>query len=83
MREVIRCENVDCELIWGRSGWDVCLADTEFQWAKEELEGMKSAGGYVSTMKVFEGAAAAKVYCLFAIEVDSRLPGLSIAAELS
>jgi hypothetical protein len=61
VREVIRREKIDCEFEWGEGGWDVFLTDEEFELAKRELEGMKSAGGCVSTLKIFEGDSAAKV----------------------
>ena len=63
VKEVIRREEIECEFKWGENGgWDVFLTDEEFEWAKRELEGMKAAGGCVSTLKIFEGEAAAKVF---------------------
>src|SRR5579862_7783905 len=65
IRDVIHREEIDCEFKWGiNGGWDVFLTDEEFEWAKRELEGMKAAGGYTSTMKIFEGKTAAKVLFL-------------------
>jgi hypothetical protein len=62
VRDVITRENINCEFKWGENGgWDVFLTDEEFEHAKRELEGMKSACGYVSTLRIFEGEAAAKV----------------------
>jgi glycine/D-amino acid oxidase-like deaminating enzyme len=61
VRQLIYREHIDCEFKWEDGGWDVFLTDEEFEWAKRELEGMKSAGGYVSSLKIFEGEAAAKV----------------------
>lgn len=60
--DVIRRENIVCEFKWGEGGWDVFLTEAEYKWAKQELEGMKSAGGYVSSIEMFEGKAAAEVY---------------------
>jgi hypothetical protein len=64
VKEVIRHEGINCEFKWGDGGWDVFLTEEEFESAKRELEGMKSAGGFVSTLKVFEEGAAAKVFSL-------------------
>ena len=62
VRECIRREKINCEFKWEKDGgWDVFLTDEEFERAKRELEGMKSAGGYVSTLKIFSGEAATKV----------------------
>lgn len=63
VKEIIDSEEIDCEFKWGdNGGWDIFLTDEQFEWAKRELEGMKSAGGYVSTLKIFEGDVAAKVF---------------------
>lgn len=62
VKEVIRHEGIACEFKWGDGGWDIFLTEEEFEMAKRELEGMKSAGGYVSSLKVFEGEAAVKVF---------------------
>jgi hypothetical protein len=64
VRRVIDREKIECEFKWGDGGWDIFLTDEEFEWAKRELEGMKAAGGYVSTLKIFEGDVAAKVFSL-------------------
>jgi hypothetical protein len=61
VRRVIELEGLDCEFTYRDGGWDVFLTDEEFELAKRDLEGMKAAGGYVSTLKIFEGEAAAKV----------------------
>ena len=61
VRELILREKIDCEFKWTQKGWDVFLTEEEFQLAKLKLEGMKRAGGYVSTLKIFEGKEAAKV----------------------
>lgn len=63
IRDVVRREEIDCEFKWGdNGGWDVFLTDEEFEWGKRELEGMKAAGGYTSTLKIFEQESAAKVF---------------------
>jgi hypothetical protein len=64
VREVIAQEELDCEFKYGEGGWDVFLTDEEFELAKRELEGMRDAGGYTSTLKIFEGEAASKVYLI-------------------
>ena len=61
VREVIGQEQLDCEFKYGDGGWDVFLTEEEFELAKRDLEGMTAAGGYTSTLKIFEGEAAAKV----------------------
>ena len=64
VREVIAQEELDCEFKYGERGWDVFLTDEEFELAKRDLEGMRAAGGYTSTLKIFEGEAASKVHLL-------------------
>jgi hypothetical protein len=61
VKEVIQREGIDCEFKETGGGWDVFLTDEEFSAAKREVERMKAAGGYTSSIKVFEGEAAAKV----------------------
>jgi hypothetical protein len=61
VKEVIEREKIECEFKWGEGGWDVFLTDEGFEAAKRELEGMKAAGGYVETLKIFEGKEAIKV----------------------
>jgi hypothetical protein len=63
VREVIQREGLDCEFKWDdeRGGWDLYLTDKDFEWAKRELEGMRDAGGYTSSCRVFQGDEAAKV----------------------
>jgi hypothetical protein len=76
--KIIRDHEIDCEFKWGDGGYDVFLTQEEFDLAKRELEGMASAGGYVSSMKILEGADAEKVlYCRIAL--TERLPESSIA----
>lgn len=78
--DVIRRENIACEFNWGEGGWDVFLTKAEHVWARQELEGMESVGGYVSSMKVLEGTAAAEVHCCKS-SVDGRPPEFTIAPE--
>jgi len=52
---------LDCEFKYTDGGWDVFLTDEEFELAKRDLEGMKAAGGYTSTLRIFEGEEAARV----------------------
>lgn len=61
VREVIRREGIECEFRSTGGGWDIFLTDEEFNVAKREVERMKAAGGYTSSLKVFEGDVAAKV----------------------
>ena len=61
VKELIQREGIECEFKYTGGGWDVFLTDEEFSAAKRELERMKAAGGYTSSIKVFEGDAAAKV----------------------
>jgi hypothetical protein len=62
IRKVIGNEGIDCEFTWKEGGWDIFLTEEEFQNAKREVERMKAAGGYVETLKVYEGQAACKVF---------------------
>ena len=68
IRTLIQTENIECEFKYDQNGggWDIFLTTEEFEEAKREIEGMKSADGYVSTLKIFEGEIAAKVstFCL-------------------
>jgi hypothetical protein len=62
--EVIAQEELDCEFKSGEGGWDVFLTDEEFELAKRDLEDMRDAGGYTSTLKIFDEDAASKVHLL-------------------
>jgi hypothetical protein len=59
--ELVQSEEIECEYKDNGGGWNVYLTEEAFRIGKRELEGMKSAGGYVSSLKIFEGKAAAKV----------------------
>jgi hypothetical protein len=61
---VIWGEKIDCEFNWNEGGWDVFLTDEEFSNAKREVERMKAAGGFIASLKIFEGQVAAKVHIL-------------------
>jgi hypothetical protein len=65
MKKVIQDEGIDCELKLGQGGWDVFLTDEGFETAKRELEGMKLAGGYTSTLKIYSGSSAATVLSFY------------------
>lgn len=62
LKELIDREEIDCEFKWTQKGWDIFLKDEEFELAKRSVEGMKRAGGYGSTLKIFGSKQAAKVY---------------------
>src|SRR5271156_3645719 len=81
VKEVIDREKIDCEFKWGEGGWDVFLNEEGFEAAKRELEGMKAAGGYVETLRIFRGKEAIKVPPLKS-EVDVRLLESSSAMAL-
>ena len=62
LNELIDREEIDCEFKWTQKGWDIFLKEEEFELAKRSVEGLKRAGGYASTLKIFESKQAAKVY---------------------
>lgn len=62
LSELVRREGIDCEYKYNGGGWNVYLTEEDFAQGKRELEGMKAAGGYVSSLKIFEGKEAAKVH---------------------
>jgi hypothetical protein len=62
VKETIHGEGIDCEFKnTGGGGWDIFLTDEEFNVAKQNVEKMKAAGGYTSSLKIFKGTAAAEV----------------------
>ena len=80
VRELITQKQLDCEFKYHDGGWDVFLTDEEFESAKRDLEEMKAAGGHASTLKIFDGEAAAKV-CLHATVTDGRRRESSFVSE--
>ena len=61
VKEVIQREGIECEFKQTGGGWDIFLTEEEFNAAKREVERMKAAGGYTSSLKIYEGKTAAKV----------------------
>jgi hypothetical protein len=61
IKEIIQQEGIDCEFKFTGGGWDIFLTDEEFNAAKRDVERMKASGGYTSSLKIFEGPAAAEV----------------------
>ena len=59
--ELVRRRGIECELEDNGGGWHVYLTEEAFARGKRDLEGMKAAGGYVSSLKIFQGKQAAKV----------------------
>jgi hypothetical protein len=62
VRETILHEGIDCEFKHNGGGWTVYLTQEEFRVGLRDVESMRCAGGYVSSLRIFEGAEAAKVY---------------------
>jgi hypothetical protein len=64
LKEIILNEGIECEFLQKGGGWDIFLTQEEFEIAKREVQLMREAGGYVESLKIFEGEAACGVLCL-------------------
>jgi hypothetical protein len=73
LTEVIFTEGIECEFLWKGGGWDIFLTEEEFRIAKREMRLMREAGGYVESLKIFEGEAACEVTFLRCQGVNGRL----------
>jgi len=80
--ELVKREGIDCEYKDNGGGWNVYLTKDDFEMAKRDVEGMKAAGGYVSSLKIFEGQDGAEVFFNISQAANVRRRESNIALAL-